>query len=88
MFRFTIRELVLLTVIVAMGVAWLVDHARLAPAAADSVRNLQWKDLAALSNRHLSGVLNRVATDWQDRYPLGSLPLTEPGAVESQSPMP
>jgi hypothetical protein len=26
MFRFTIRELVLLTLVVAMGVAWGVDH--------------------------------------------------------------
>jgi hypothetical protein len=26
MFRFTIRELILLTVIVAMGAAWWVDH--------------------------------------------------------------
>ena len=30
MFRFTIRELVLVTVIVAMGVAWGVDRWRLA----------------------------------------------------------
>jgi len=30
MFRFTIRELVLVTVIVAMGVAWGLDRARLA----------------------------------------------------------
>jgi len=26
MFRFTIRELVLLTVVVAMGVGWWLDH--------------------------------------------------------------
>ncbi|HZL90441.1 MAG TPA: hypothetical protein VFB96_18895 [Pirellulaceae bacterium] len=30
MFKFTIRELLLLTVIVAMGVAWWVDRSRLA----------------------------------------------------------
>ena len=36
MFRFTIRELVLLTLVVAMGVAWWVDRTRLA-AALDSV---------------------------------------------------
>ena len=30
MFRFTIRELVLLTLVVAMGVAWWVDRRRLA----------------------------------------------------------
>jgi lipopolysaccharide export system protein LptC len=28
MFRFTIRELVLLTLIVAMGVGWWLDHQR------------------------------------------------------------
>ena len=32
MFRFTIRELVLLTLIVAMGVGWWVDHLRLVEA--------------------------------------------------------
>ena len=26
MFRFTIRELVLLTLVVAMGVGWFIDH--------------------------------------------------------------
>lgn len=31
MFRFTIRELVLLTIIVAMGVGWWLDHRSLAP---------------------------------------------------------
>jgi hypothetical protein len=29
MFRFTIRELVLVTIIVAMGVGWLLDNRRL-----------------------------------------------------------
>jgi len=29
MFRFTIRELVLLTLVVAMGVGWWLDHRRL-----------------------------------------------------------
>ena len=29
MFRFTIRELVLLTIIVAMGVGWWLDSSRL-----------------------------------------------------------
>jgi len=29
MFRFTIRELVLLTLVVALGVAWWLDHAHL-----------------------------------------------------------
>jgi len=30
MFRFTIRELVLLTLVVAMGVGWWVDRSKLA----------------------------------------------------------
>jgi len=30
MFRFTIRELVLLTLVVAMGVGWWLDHATIA----------------------------------------------------------
>jgi len=35
MFRFTIRELVLLTLVAAMGVAWWLDSSRLA----EEVRN-------------------------------------------------
>jgi hypothetical protein len=45
MFRFTIRELVLLTVIVAMALAWCSDHARLAQAWQDSEsegKQAQW----------------------------------------------
>jgi Ankyrin repeats (3 copies)/Ankyrin repeat len=38
MFRFTIRELVLLTLVVAMGVAWWIDRSRLAISAADYQR--------------------------------------------------
>jgi hypothetical protein len=38
MFRFTIRELVLLTLVVAMGVAWWIDRSRLAIPAADYQR--------------------------------------------------
>jgi hypothetical protein len=37
MFRFTIRELVLLTLVVAMGVGWWVDRSRLATANASLV---------------------------------------------------
>jgi len=39
MFRFTIRELVLLTLVVAMGVAWWVDRSRLASNLAESQEN-------------------------------------------------
>jgi len=35
MFRFTIRELVLLTLVVAMGVGWWIDRRQLAVPAAD-----------------------------------------------------
>jgi hypothetical protein len=38
MFRFTIRELVLLTLVVAMGVGWWLDRSRLAFSAADYQR--------------------------------------------------
>lgn len=84
MFRFTIRELVLPTLMVAMGVGWWMDHARLAPAAADSERNVHLKNLAILCNRHLTEVLDRVVPDWQARYPPGSVPLTEPEAIETE----
>ena len=40
MFRFTIRELVLLTIIVAIGVAWWVDRSQLAASNAASLRML------------------------------------------------
>ena len=35
MYRFTIRELVLLTIVVAMGVGWWMDRCQLAVPAAD-----------------------------------------------------
>ena len=38
MFRFTIRELVLLTLVVAMGAGWWLDRSRLAIPAADYQR--------------------------------------------------
>jgi hypothetical protein len=46
MFRFTIRELVLLTLVVAMGVAWWLDRSRLAESlqnarAAEAVARMQ-----------------------------------------------
>lgn len=76
MVRFTIRELVLLTLVVAMSVGWWLDHAHLAPLAAESERNADSAQLAILTNRHLIAVLKRVLPNWQDRYPFGSLPET------------
>jgi len=39
MFRFTIRELALVTIIVAMGVSWWLDRASLAAAKAEAVED-------------------------------------------------
>ncbi len=40
MLRFTIRELVLLTLVAALGIAWWLDHARMANEMA------KWRDIA------------------------------------------
>ena len=40
MFRFTIRELILLTIIVAMGAAWWLDHSVLVAVHNRSLRTL------------------------------------------------
>ena len=58
MFRFTIRELILLTVIVAMGAAWWVDRAKLASQydnALDVIADIDW---AARQDR------SRPLRDW------------------------
>jgi len=46
MFRFTIRELVLVTVIVAMGVAWWID------------RRVQFSDASSRTKKHQAEVAN------------------------------
>jgi hypothetical protein len=55
MFRFTIRELVLLTLVVAMGVAWFVDRAMLA----DGAEQLE------ISNRDLTTRLDSLNPNWR-----------------------
>ena len=44
MFRFTIRELVLLTLVVALAVGWWLDHSRLASNLDESQKsaNMAW----------------------------------------------
>jgi hypothetical protein len=83
MFRFTIRELVLLTLVVAMGVGWWIDHTHLAKLAAESERNAGAAQLAALMNPHLMDILDIVMPDWPKRYPLGSLEPVAPLSVST-----
>jgi hypothetical protein len=60
MFRFTIRELVFVIGIVAMGVAWLIDHQRLATANHETEMK-DWKFRAeTLKNWIESGTLVKV----------------------------
>jgi hypothetical protein len=55
MFRFTIRELVLLTLVVAMGVGWWADRAILAARAAQ----------LETSNRDLTTRLDTLNPNWR-----------------------
>jgi hypothetical protein len=57
MFRFIIRELLLLTVIVAMGVAWWIDRSRLAKDAE------AWKATSVL--------VKSVQQSWHDAWMSG-----------------
>lgn len=60
MFRFTIRELAFVAVIVGMGVAWLIDHQRLATANHET-EMLDWKfRTEALENWMGSGAIVKV----------------------------
>ena len=54
MFRFTIRELVLLTLVVAMGIGWWVERQRL--------------DRAALDSRHGQAVAERHLNEYRHAY--------------------
>jgi hypothetical protein len=68
-FGFTIRELVLLTAILGMGVAWALDHRRQeAQAARES--ELHQKELAELEARihMLKSILRTIQPDWEARY--------------------
>jgi hypothetical protein len=59
MFRFTIRELVLLTLVVAMGVAWALDHWRLTEAM--RVSDIVWQDVIARD--HLREISRQAKAD-------------------------
>jgi hypothetical protein len=66
MFRFTIRELVLLTLVVAMGVAWWLDRTALAKVNAEQSHELdirawmltglypQWEDARSVFLRQMA----------------------------------
>ena len=60
MFRFTIRELLLVTLVVAMGIAWGLRENQLR---AEAERALQWRSRAAA----LEHVL--VSLGWRVRWP-------------------
>jgi hypothetical protein len=49
MFRFTIRELVLLTLVVAMGVGWWLDRSRMA----EALQNARAVEALARMQMHL-----------------------------------
>ena len=51
MFRFTIRDLVLLTLVVAMGVGWWIDHSEAANARDSAIRQ---RDAAMADARKLA----------------------------------
>jgi hypothetical protein len=59
MFRFTIRELVLLTIIVAMGVGWWLDRAERDEAVNGEAR--KWKKAAL----EYSALLDEHAPNWR-----------------------
>ena len=78
MFRFTIRELVLLTLVMAMGVGWWLDRSRLAIPAADYQRlkadeavqlNQRMQFFEALRSRRLDAIGQDAPSDELHRVP-------------------
>lgn len=63
MFRFTIREVFLLVVIVALDIGWWVDHRRMSTELADAKK--WWRAAGAAEN-----MLNRLGweTKWDFRW--------------------
>jgi hypothetical protein len=59
MFRFTIRDLVLLTLVVAMGVGWWLDHRRLLQAM--RVSELVWGDVVHAREAALQARIDAMA---------------------------
>ena len=66
MFRFTIRELILLTVIVAMGAAWWVDR-RTATKTQDEMRSALQRDRMELHRK--DAMLHQVESYLNDYNP-------------------
>ena len=72
--RFTIRELLPVTVIVALGVGWWIDRAQFVRRA----------ESAEAFSRGLVAVLDAFAPDWRDRLgPSGVIAIPEPQQVKA-----
>jgi hypothetical protein len=72
--RFTIRELLLVTTIVALAAGWWIDRAQFVRRAAS----------AEAFNRGLVAVLDAFAPDWRDKLsPSGVIAVPEPHPVKA-----
>ncbi len=69
--KFSIRDLLLVTVIVALAVGWWVDHRSLAPDAQS------WRDSMAEFQRHLDRVKQKLESKRQE-LPTSSAPALTP----------
>jgi hypothetical protein len=72
MFRFTIRELALLTLVVGLGVGWWIDRSRLAKTAA------KWEAKAVFVANAMLGTEYEVGKPWELEPRLkfrGSIPI-------------
>ena len=65
MFRFTIRELVLLTVILATFTAWGIDHWRMSFLADICARESQLRDASERNYSRLITSLNKNLPGWE-----------------------
>jgi hypothetical protein len=65
MFRFTIRELVLLTLVVAMGVAWWLDRSNL-KAEIDDVRVWKQSEYDAMQRETQAWLEKALREDFKD----------------------
>ena len=88
MLRFTIRELALVTIIVAMGLAWWLDRASLAVARAEAVEDAtsltQFFDPALATNPHLAPLRLMLSR----KYPQKAPEPAGPGTSSFPSPPP
>ena len=67
MFRFTIRELVLLTLVVAMAVGWWVDHSRAAKVSAAMAQQFGEQTERMNALREENELLGRMVGHMPDR---------------------